>query len=362
MTITAEAQSPTRPALAGAAWPLPGITRAQAQQMFDALAAALGQDGREGPADQPAHSVPATAAPASAAAGGVSVSSGEAAVDLEASALAERVRPAGPVVSILGPLRVVGATGDAPVARSTGTVSAAQTQRCAALAAFLALHPGASAEAYTAAFWPGARADGPAAAASRNKLSGQLRRYLGQDAHGRPFFPVVRPDGYRLHPAVTTDWTLFGELVGPSPVTASDAALVAALRMVRGAPFEHARPRNVAWADDLHREMVEAITAAARELAGRASRSGHVGHGQLATRVGRMVDPGDEGLWRASLEAEAAAGAREEVARLVEGLHAYLEAMEASPEVETVEVIARLREQGYRMPGGIDPGPGPGAP
>ena len=54
MTITADHETTT----AGAAWPLPGITRAQAQQLFAALAAVLGQDGREGPADQPAHSVP----------------------------------------------------------------------------------------------------------------------------------------------------------------------------------------------------------------------------------------------------------------------------------------------------------------
>ena len=77
MTITADHETTT----AGAAWPLPGITRGEAQRLFAALAAALGQDGREGPADQPAHSVPATAAPAPAtaapaaapaAAGGVS--------------------------------------------------------------------------------------------------------------------------------------------------------------------------------------------------------------------------------------------------------------------------------------------------
>ncbi|MGW3946958.1 hypothetical protein ACWEBH_12570 [Micrococcus endophyticus] len=347
MTITAEHETTT----AGAAWPLPGITRAQAQQLFDALAAALGQGVGAGPADQPADSVPASAAPASAPAS-VSSSSGEAAVDVAAAELVERVRPSAPVVAIMGPLRVVGAAGDAPVARSTGTASEAQTQRCAALAAFLALHPGASAEAYTAAFWPGERADGPAAAASRNKLSGQLRRYLGQDAHGRPFFPRLRADGYRLHEAVTTDWQTFCGLVGSEPSRASTPALVAALRLVRGAPFEHARPRNIGWADDLHRVMVERITAAAFELGARAEVAGRVGHRQFAARVARTVDPSCEAAWRASVAAEVAAGAREEAARVVEGLYAYLDAVESEPEAETMEVIARLRAQGYRMPGG----------
>lgn len=346
MTITAEHETTT----AGAAWPLPGITRAQAQKLFDALAAALGQGVGAGPADRPADA-PAlmTAAPTPAP---VSVSSGEAAVDVAAAELVERVRPAAPVVAIMGPLRVVGAAGDAPVARSTGTASEAQTQRCAALAAFLALHPGASAEAYTAAFWPGERADGPAAASSRNKLSGQLRRYLGQDGDGVPYFPRLRADGYRLHEAVRTDWQVFCELVGSEPSRASTPALVAALRLVRGAPFEHARPRNIGWADDLHRVMVERITAAAFELGARAEVAGCVGHRQLAARVARTVDPSCEAAWRASVAAEAAAGAREEVARLVEGLYAYLGAVEAEPEAETTELVARLRAQGYRMGAG----------
>ena len=121
---------------------------------WEALAAALGQDGREGPADQPAHSVPATAAPAPATAGGVSASSGEAAVDMAAAELVERVRPSAPVVAIMGPLRVIGAAGDAPVARSTGTASEAQTQRCAALAAFLAFQRIAFAAPLSAALVP----------------------------------------------------------------------------------------------------------------------------------------------------------------------------------------------------------------
>lgn len=344
MTITAEHKTTT----AGAAWPLPGITRGEAERLFAALAVALGQDGREGPADQPAHSVPATAAPAPAPA---SPSSGEAAVDVAAAELVERVRPAAPVVAILGPLRVIGAAGDAPVARSTGAVSAAQAQRCAAFAAFLALHPGASPEAVHAAFWPGAHPEGATASASRNKLSGLTRRYLGHAPDGAPYFPAYRPDGYRLHPGVTTDWQVFCQLVGDDPVRASTVALVAAMRLVTGAPFEHARARNVAWADGLHRQMVETVSAAAHELWARGMHAGHTSHAQLAARVGRTVDPGNEAAWREGMRAEATAGAREEVARLVEGLYAYLGAVESEPEAETMALIAQLRAAGYRMPG-----------
>lgn len=323
-------------------WPLAELSRADAEQLYAALGQVLGKQPAEGPADRPARFGPV--ADRAALPGAVQ------AVEVQADALEARVRPVGPVVGILGPLRVVGAAGAAPVARSTGVVSQAQTQRCAAFAAFLALHPGASAQAVHAAFWPGARAEGPAASASRNKLATGTRRYLGHAADGAPFFPAVSAGGYRLHEAVTTDWHLFCELVGDDPVSASTPALVAALRLVRGAAFEHARPGNVAWTDELHRQIVETVGAAAHELAVRSLEAGRTGHARMAARVGRIVDPANEAGWRDGMLAEAAAGARGEVGRMVAGLYAYLDTVEASPEAETMEVLTRLREAGHRMP------------
>lgn len=337
MTITTDRATPTAAAPV-AAGSLAQLSREGAERLYAELAQMLGKQSAAGPAGP----VPVV----SAAAG---TGAGEAVVDVAASELAGRVRPAGPVVAIMGELKVVGAAGVAPVAKSTGAVSVPQMQRCAAFAGFLALHPGASFEAVHAAFWPGVYPEGATASASRNKLAGQTRRYLGQAVDGAPFFPLVRSSGYRLHEAVTTDWQVFCQVVGEDPARASTAALVAGLRLVRGAPFEHARAKNVAWTEELHRQMVARIGAAAHELWVRAMAAGHHGHAQLAARVGRTVDPGNEAAWREAMTAEAAADAREEVARLVERLYAYLDAVEAEPEAETAQLIARLAAQGYRV-------------
>ncbi|MBN6749449.1 hypothetical protein [Micrococcus luteus] len=275
----------------------------------------------------------------------------ESELDRQAADLLEQVTPEVPLVSLLGPMRIVGARGEAPVSASTGKVSDQQAERCVALAAYLALHPGASAEAYHAAFWPNADPSGTTASSNRNKLAAQTRKYLGQEEDGTQFFPRASSDGYRLDPRVTTDWQILRSLISNDPTTVSTPALVAAMRLVRGAPFQHAKSKNVAWADDLHQEMVELICDAAHELVHRALSAGHHGHAQLAARVGRTVDPASEAMWRDAITAEAAAGNREEVSRLVEQLYTWLDEFEEGlePEDETVELIDTLREHGYRV-------------
>ena len=293
------------------------------------------------------------AAPATAAATVTRLSpeTEESELDCEAADLLDQVTPEVPLVSLLGPMRIVGARGEAPVSASTGKVSDQQAERCVALAAYLALHPGASAEAYHAAFWPNADPSGTTASSNRNKLAAQTRKYLGQEEDGTQFFPRASSDGYRLDPRVTTDWQILRSLIGNDPATVSTPALVAGMRLVRGAPFQHAKSKNVAWADDLHQEMVELICDAAHELVHRSLAAGHHGHAQLAARVGRTVDPASEAMWRDAITAEAAAGNREEVSRLVEQLYTWLEEFEEGlePEDETVELIDTLREHGYRV-------------
>ncbi|MER6928912.1 hypothetical protein AB0E52_09240 [Micrococcus luteus] len=272
-------------------------------------------------------------------------------IDLNAAALLEGHTPSAPMVLMLGELKVVGARGEAPISASNGKVSATQEARCVAMAAFLALHPGASAEQVHAAFWPNARPEGGTASSNRNKLASQTRRLLGQAEDGSPYFPAVTSTGYRLHEEVLTDWQVFTDLIGDDPVKASTPALVAAMRLVRGEPFAHAKARNIAWADGLQQQMVQTICDAAHELVARSLASGNAGHAQLAARVGRLVDPANEAAWRDSMLAEAAAGNREEVARLIEGLYAYLNEFEEDfePEEETSELIDQLKAHGYRV-------------
>lgn len=273
-------------------------------------------------------------------------------LEREAAQMLEQKHSGAPMIRLLGEMKVIGARGTAPISASNGKVSQAQEARCVALAAFLSLHPGATAEQVHAAFWPNARPEGSAASSNRNKLATHTRRLLGQAEDGTVYFPAVTTtEGYRLDESVLTDWQVFQELVGADPVTASTPSLLAAMQLVRGEPFAHAKPRNIAWADELVQQMTQRICDAAHELVARSLASGNTEHARLAARAARAVDPANEAAWRDAMLAEAAAGRRDEVARLVEGLHAYLEDFEdgLEPEEETAELIEQLRNHGYRV-------------
>ena len=273
-------------------------------------------------------------------------------LERDAAQMLEQKHSGAPMIRLLGEMKVIGARGTAPISASNGKVSQAQEARCVALAAFLSLHPGATAEQVHAAFWPNARPEGSAASSNRNKLATHTRRLLGQAEDGTVYFPAVTTtEGYRLDESVLTDWQVFQELVGADPVTASTPSLLAAMQLVRGEPFAHAKPRNIAWADELVQQMTQRICDAAHELVARSLASGNTEHARLAARAARAADPANEAAWRDAMLAEAAAGRRDEVARLVEGLHAYLEDFEdgLEPEEETAELIEQLRNHGYRV-------------
>ena len=309
------------------------------------------QDQDQAPAGQPDTADQEQRAPA-ATVSQLSAQSPKDDLERDAAQMLEQKHSGAPMIRLLGEMKIVGARGTAPISASNGKVSQAQEARCVALAAFLSLHPGATAEQVHAAFWPNARPEGSAASSNRNKLATHTRRLLGQAEDGTVYFPAVTTtEGYRLDESVLTDWQVFQELVGPDPVTASTPSLLAAMQLVRGEPFAHAKPRNIAWADDLMQQMTQRICDAAHELVARSLASGNTEHARLAARAARAVDPANEAAWRDAMLAEAAAGRRDEVARLVEGLHAYLEDFEdgLEPEEETAELIEQLRNHGYRV-------------
>ena len=309
------------------------------------------QDQDQAPAGQPDTAGQEQHAPA-ATVSQLSAQSPKDDLERDAAQMLEQKHSGAPMIRLLGEMKVIGARGTAPISASNGKVSQAQEARCVALAAFLSLHPGATAEQVHAAFWPNARPEGSAASSNRNKLATHTRRLLGQAEDGTVYFPAVTTtEGYRLDESVLTDWQVFQELVGPDPVTASTPSLLAAMQLVRGEPFAHAKPRNIAWADELVQQMTQRICDAAHELVARSLASGNTEHARLAARAARAVDPANEAAWRDAMLAEAAAGRRDEVARLVEGLHAYLEDFEdgLEPEEETAELIEQLRNHGYRV-------------
>ncbi|GGA67858.1 hypothetical protein GCM10011490_18070 [Pseudoclavibacter endophyticus] len=270
----------------------------------------------------------------------------EAARDLLAS-LAHR-----PWVRLLGPVELLGAAGDPPVTPQTHTINNSTVKRATELVAYLALHPGVTAEQFHAAFWPGKDPRGKTAASNRNGLATRARKWLGTSADGQPYFPHVGSDGYRLDERVTTDWHVLLELIGNDPATAPAPRLRAALDLVRGQPFAGVKERFYGWAEITRMDMLATIADTCHELAVRALDMGDVGAARTTAALGREIDPINEMAWRDALQAELLASDHEGFERIVSLLQQQLDDFEDGyePEPETQELIDRGRHRARRMP------------
>lgn len=272
-------------------------------------------------------------------------------LDADATELLGMVSGDTTVIRLLGTVEVLNARGVEPTSPSTGKPAPGTTARCVGLLAYLALHPGATTEQYNEAFWPNTEVSGAKAAQNRNKLSNLTRAYLGQADDGTMLFPHARDERYRLDEQVLCDWTIFTRLIGDNVQTVSLPRLVAALRLVRGAPFEGIRPKNYLWNERNMTEMIEVISMAAHELVDRAMAKNDAQLARLGALVGRTVDPANEQAWRDAITAEHLAKDRSGVEEIVEKFHDYLGAFDedSEPEDETQQLLNELREVGYRV-------------
>lgn len=254
-----------------------------------------------------------------------------------------------PILRLLGTVDLLNARGKMPTSPATGKESPGTEARCTSLLAYLAMNPGATTEQYNEAFWPGTQPSGAKGAQNRNKLANLTRDYLGQDADGTMLFPHARNERYSLDTRVLCDWDIFTKLIGNNVYTVSLPRLIAALKLVRGAPFDGIRPKNYLWNTALHTEMIELITEAAHELVDRAMASNNPKLARLGAQVGRTVDPANEQAWRDALNAEYIAKNRNAVQDIANKLQDYLGAYgdDDEPADETQELINQLREVGY---------------
>ena len=246
-----------------------------------------------------------------------------------------------PWVRLLGPVALQNAAGAPPVTPQTNEVNNSAVNRATELVAYLTLHPGASAEQFHAAFWPGRDPRGKTAASNRNGLTTRTRKWLGTAPDGTPYFPHVGAHGYRLHDDVVTDWHIFLELVGDSFVAAPTARLRAALDLVRGQPFAGVKERFYGWAEVTRMDMLATIGDTCHELATRSLHRGDAAGARTCAALGREIDPINEIAWRDALQAELLAGDRDGFERVVAQLERNLDAFEDGyePEPETQELI-----------------------
>jgi len=246
---------------------------------------------------------------------------------------------AGPRVLLLGQVRVIA---------TNGTADPSRISQLTALAALLTLRPEpdphdvdavlAPSPFYVAL--PGSNA-GQGSLRSRASAFSKLRDWLGQAPDGTLCLP---PAGWRLHPAVTSDWTDFQQLYrqGMNQRTpAADAALRRALDLVRGRPFDAAYGLYP-WAEPYRQDMISAIIDAAHELAKRRLAGGDYSGCEAALHSGLAAVPEAEILHRGLMVLYATTGQREHLAATINQLAQVNAALGCDFSPETLALIGDL--------------------
>lgn len=237
-----------------------------------------------------------------------------------------------PVVRLLcSTVDIVGAAGTAPKSKS-------HRDQCKAIATWLVLNPDRSRSELVDAVW------GTGRRVSANTVDpriSNLRNWLGVNAETeQKYFP---PRTLRLEAPVTSDWHIFTQLVGPSPEKASSTALEAALGLVRDTPFKGESSQQYGFAEYVLTDMVDTIADAAYELARRRYMDSSWRKAERAARVGVIVDPSNERLWRIRIHAAHAAGKPEEVEEFIDRMHARISELGFDLEPESINLIEAVR-------------------
>ena len=246
--------------------------------------------------------------------------------------------PGPPQVCVLGPVLVKDAIGDVGERRASLTE----------LAAFLVLHPGSQHHTVTEALWPGRRTD----AQTRNSQMSRLRRWLGRDADGTFYLPMVNgSDGYNFARSVGCDWRRFKSLARRGMAAGPDGIgqLQGALDLVRGQPFAGVSPRRYAWAEHLKQDMISAIVDVAHALSVRLLEARDPYGARRAASKGLLAAPEAELLWRDLLRAEYGAHNPAGIQHAIDRLTALNDELGVDMEPETIALIGELERAARRV-------------
>jgi hypothetical protein len=224
--------------------------------------------------------------------------------------------PAGPMLTLLGPITLTGT--DTPA-------QPAALARMAEVAAWIALHPGGLTSNLTLDFSPG----DPAATSSAGQV-GALRRWLGTGPDGAPRVTMDTGDGLNLHD-VTVDWHQFLTLTRRG----TPLALALALDLVKGRPFEDAPPRRYTWAEAYRQQMIAQIVDTAAQVAEHRLAAADARGALAAAETGIRTEPAAEELYRLAIRAAHQVGDRstiEHYADRLEGVLQQIGGAEMQPE------------------------------
>lgn len=194
------------------------------------------------------------------------------------------------------------------------------------LVVYLATHPGGvHPVVLSGVLWP--RGVQPSV---RDATISRVAEWLGVDSEGRPNLFVDDSGRLRLGPEVRADWQVFQglirrsrEIAGSGRSGEAEAVLLEkALGFVRG-PLLNGRPTNrYAWlaADSLEYDVTACVADAAHRLCELRLAQGAAGAAVAAARVGLLLAPDDEGLWRDLLRSAHIAGDSARLRAIVDGL------------------------------------------
>jgi hypothetical protein len=134
------------------------------------------------------------------------------------------------------------------------------------------------------------------------RLAGALRSWLGWHPTTRELYlpPYTAEGGFRLHPAITTDWSRWCEVVPDGPARAGTADLEAAWSLVRGSLMHAGGPEYhpYDWADDLLVDMQDQVDTAGIRLSRRHRQAGNLVGAARVAGQGIRVNHCAEGPWR----------------------------------------------------------------
>lgn len=213
------------------------------------------------------------------------------------------------------------------------------------LVVYLSLHPdGADEQTIRTALWP----ESAPSQHTFNQVVSRARVCLGTDPAGEHYLPRLDGGRYRLSDYVTTDGDLLAAPLAAaqrSPDQEAIEGLAAALRLVRGQPFQAVKA-GYEWA---HSEgfatRLEILAAdAAHHLAAWYLEQGEPTPALWAAEQGLLASPLDEALFRDRMRAYAAAGNHAAVEAVMRELCRAVDALEPydSLHPETVELYNQL--------------------
>ncbi|MEU9148070.1 LysM peptidoglycan-binding domain-containing protein [Streptomyces sp. NPDC048349] len=232
-------------------------------------------------------------------------------------------------IDVLGPLRI------------TGSGISAHSPRTTAVAAYIHLRPGRSADALCAAM----DYANPWSTRTLHSRLSELRSAIGLHSDGQPLLPRPKTGaGYAFHPAVTSDWAQFQDLasrgLAAGPLHGIED-LEEAMALVRGKPFDG---RTLPWADPVIQDMLSRITDTAHTLA-RWHADGVLPDLDAARRTVHKaldVEETSEVLYRDLLTIEWAAGNNAAVRRTVTRIQQIARTYDLTLEDATEDTITQV--------------------